>query len=87
MSSQPILPISVPEALTWLADLFAEQESHVNENTPRRDVPGWDSMGQLMLMAGLDERFGIQLSNEELTKLRSISDVLDILRRHACISS
>ena len=30
-------------------------------------------MGQLMLMAGLDERFGIQLSNEELTKLRARS--------------
>jgi len=82
MSDHQPAVITVPEALSWMADLFAEQVPRVQETTARKDLPGWDSMGQLVLMAGLDERFGIRLTDNELATLSSVADILDILRKH-----
>jgi acyl carrier protein len=80
MSREDQEPLTLREALNWLADVFAERPAAVAVDTPREDLPGWDSMGQLVLMAGLDERFDIRLSDDELGHLKSIKDILDILR-------
>ena len=47
------------EALGWIADLFEESPENVEDSTPRSEILGWDSLGVLSLMAGLDERFDI----------------------------
>ena len=85
MSAPDPLPLTVPDALTWIADLFSEPLSRVQVATARKDLAGWDSMGQLILMAGLDERFNIRLTDAELTRLTSIADILAILRQHGFI--
>ena len=81
MSSHDPEQLTLPEVLSWLADIFAERPSAVGADTARKDLPGWDSMGQLVLMAGLDERFDIRLSDDELGQLTSIKDILDVLRQ------
>jgi len=70
------------EALAWLADLFQEPIEVVRPNTARDELPGWDSMGVLTLMADLDEKFDIRVTEDEMTAMTSIQDVLDLLERH-----
>ncbi|MPY87953.1 MAG: hypothetical protein GEU99_08535 [Luteitalea sp.] len=74
--------ISVDEALAWVAEMFEEPRENVQAATPRDEIPAWDSLGQLVLMAQLDERFGIRLTEAELPGLKSVQDILDVLQRH-----
>lgn len=78
--------IKVEDALKMFAEVFEEPEDKVGRDTDRADIEGWDSLGTLTLMAELDERFDLTLSEEELEELASISDLLEILRKNSLLS-
>ena len=78
--------LSLGEALEWIAELFEEPKERLRASTPRADVAAWDSLGQLVLMSALDQRFGIRLSQDELRSLRSVGDILTILGNHGRLS-
>lgn len=42
-----------------------------------REIPGWDSLAALTLLAVFDTVFGQQLSGEELAQCHTIQDVID----------
>lgn len=73
--------MKLEEALMWIADLFEESVEDINPETLKEDIPAWDSLGILTLMAELDENFGILLTEEEMQKLQKINDIFEILRR------
>ena len=73
--------MKLEEALMWIADLFEESVEDINPETLKEDIPAWDSLGVLTLMAELDENFGILLTDEEMQKLHKVNDIFDILRR------
>ena len=73
--------MKLEEALIWIADLFEESVEDINPETLKEDIPAWDSLGVLTLMAELDENFGILLTDEEMQKLHKVNDIFDILRR------
>lgn len=70
------------EILEWLAVVFEEPAGSLTRATPREDIPAWDSVGTLSLMAELDGRFGVLLSDADLRGLSKVGDVLDVLARH-----
>lgn len=70
------------EALSWVAEMFEEPHGRIKAATARRDIPAWDSLGQLILISALDQKFGIRLTQAELSTLASVQDILDVLSRH-----
>ncbi len=74
------------EALAWIAGLFEEIPERVTPDTVRDDIPAWDSLGVLTLMADLDSQLGIQLSDDEVQGMKSVKDILDILQRNGKLS-
>ena len=74
--------MTLDEAMAWIADLFEESAESLRPDTPRDDIPAWDSLGILSLMAGLDEEFEILLSEDDLESLQSVGDILQILKRN-----
>lgn len=78
--------ISTSEALKMLSDAFEEPVANLRPDVSRDDVPGWDSMGALTLMAELDERFGIELTADDSKKMSRIDDVLQLLRKHGALA-
>lgn len=72
--------MSTAEALAMLAQAFDAPLAEVTVDTPRASLPGWDSMGVVMLSAELDERFGIELPAEVSRAMTKVSDALDFLR-------
>jgi acyl carrier protein len=77
--------MQIDEALNWIAEVFEERPGRINAQTLRNDIPGWDSLGTLSLIAALDERFDIHLSEENIEGMKSVSDLLDILRSHGAL--
>jgi acyl carrier protein len=73
------------DALTWIAEIFEEPPGRIAASTPRDAIVGWDSLGTLSLIAALDERFDINLSETEIEGMQSVDDIFAILRRHGVI--
>jgi acyl carrier protein len=71
---------SEAEALAWLAEVF--QETEVKPETPRDAIAMWDSLGVLTLMAELDEKFDLVVSDQEMRAMAKVGDVLALLRQH-----
>ena len=74
--------MTLAEALSWIAEMFEETPANIGQSTRRADIGAWDSLGQLILMSALDQRFGIRLTQTELSTLTSVRDILDVLKRH-----
>ena len=70
------------EAIAWIADVFEESPDEINPDTPRDEIPAWDSLGVLTLMSRLDEDFDILLTDDEVQELRCVNDILEALKRH-----
>ena len=73
------------EALTWIADVFEEPAKRITAETMRQEIPGWDSLGTLTLIAALDERLDIHLSQKDMNGMQRVSDILEILRRNGSL--
>jgi len=74
------------EALNWIAEVFEEKPGRITAQTLRNDIPGWDSLGTLSLIAALDERFDMHLSEETIEGMQTVADLLDVLRRHGAMA-
>ncbi len=72
--------ITQDEALAMLADCFMAEAGSLGPETARDAIAGWDSMGALMFIAELDERFGIELTAEDSRAMTRVADALDFLR-------
>ena len=75
------------EALDWLCETFEEPPGRIGEATTREQIPGWDSLGTLSLIAALDERFDIHLSEQDIDGLKGVRDIFELLRRHDALSA
>lgn len=72
--------MTLQEALNWIANIFEAPVEEIHPQTKRDDIEGWDSLGTLTLMAQLDEEFEILLSEDELSELKVVEDILTILK-------
>jgi len=70
------------EVLKWIAELFEESANNVFLDTPREAIPAWDSLGVLTLMAALDERFDLVLSDAEMRAMKKAGDIVEVLRKN-----
>lgn len=51
----------------------------VDESISQKNCEAWDSMGQLNLVADLEEAFDISLEPEEIGEMKSFKDVIRII--------
>ncbi len=77
--------INNDDVLGWLAEVFDDSRGRLKPTTPRTDIPGWDSLGTLSLLAALDEKFNIHLSEQDIEAMENISDILAILKRNGAL--
>lgn len=77
--------LSRAEALKWVAEVF-QHPFELAATTPRSEIPAWDSLGMLSLMARLDEDFSILLEPDDSDAMQSVADVLAILERNGILA-
>ena len=86
MSEKSKTQVSVSDALAMLAECFNLPVEDMHADLQRDAIDDWDSMGALMLMAELDERFGIELTADVSREMTRIGDVLAFLKVHGVLS-
>jgi acyl carrier protein len=74
--------MTIDETLSWIAEIFEEPADNIKPETLREDIPNWDSLGVLTLMADMDEKFGIILSDQDMQAMTKVDDILDVLRKN-----
>lgn len=70
-----------------LLDLFASAlsvDSHsLNEDSSPENTASWDSVSNMMLVAGIEDEFGIELTTNEITQMTSLGHAREILRKRS----
>lgn len=84
-SQKALIHMKAEEALAWISEVFEESPGRISAATSRESIPGWDSLGTLSLIAALDERFDIHLSEQDIKNMQSVNDIFEILRRSSAL--
>jgi len=64
-----------------ISELFRYPVDKLTNETGPGDIPGWDSLGHVTLMAAVQERFGSHVPVEDAIEVESITDLERILER------
>lgn len=67
--------------LEWLTNTLSVQGRVLTLEDTRNTVAEWDSMGDLMLLAGLEEEFKIVVSADELAGVKSAAELFSLLEK------
>jgi acyl carrier protein len=52
-----------------------------DNGTSRKDLESWDSMAHLMLVTELESAFGITMSDDDVTGVKTFGDIKRVLRK------
>lgn len=61
--------------------LEAAAAAQIDEQTTAADVAGWSSVAHLSLILELEKDFGVQIGNDEIAALGSVSAIAASLRQ------
>ena len=50
------------------------------EELKYRDIPSWDSLGHMSLVAAIEDEFGVQFETEQVIDMSSFKVAVDMLR-------
>ena len=56
-------------------------ESEVKDSLTMQDVPGWDSMNFLLLIADFEKEFGVSFSMDEVLSVNSLGAIRALLQK------
>lgn len=74
--------IGMADVAALFADVFQVPAESVTSSTSADDVPAWDSMGHLVLVQTIEERFKIMLEMNEMFEIVDAGSALTVLQRH-----
>lgn len=72
--------MSIFEQVRSLAsDLFATPSERITAESSPETIETWDSIQHLNLVLALEEKFGLQLSPEEIEQMHTIGQVTQVI--------
>jgi acyl carrier protein len=63
------------------SDIFGVPASKITADSSPETVETWDSMQHLNLVLAVEEKFGLQLSPEEIEAMKSVSAVAELVEK------
>jgi acyl carrier protein len=67
---------------TIVSETFAVAENTLSDDTALKDIPRWDSLAHMMLIARLEETYGVQFEGDEIADMRTVGKIRAALRAH-----
>ncbi len=61
------------------SDLFAVPYEHITRQSSPETIDTWDSIQHLNLVLAVEEKFGLQLSPEEIEQMHTIGQVTSLV--------
>lgn len=60
-------------------EVLRKTDIMLTETTTADDVDGWDSLSNMMIISGIEEKFNCKFKLREIIKFRNIGDLCDAL--------
>lgn len=70
------------KVIAMLADQLGFDEDAINENTDVAEELGADSLDLVELMMSAEEEFGISVVDDDLAKLKTVSDIVKYIEEN-----
>jgi acyl carrier protein len=65
-----------------LRQVFDNESLTISPETNRRDIAGWDSVAHIKLILTMEDEFEIQFSDDEMSSIETIGDLVAIVQTH-----
>ena len=65
-----------------MAAVFGLKAASIDAGASAENIEAWDSLQHLNLILALEQRFGIQLSVDEITNVNSYTSIVSLVSRH-----
>lgn len=65
-------------------DVLQADEATSASDLKYNEFDGWDSVGHMAIVAGLEERFDCMFEMEEILDMSSFSKAVEIITKHSC---
>ncbi|GMU55446.1 MAG: acyl carrier protein [Candidatus Xenobia bacterium] len=66
-----------------LRDILNQPTLELTAMTTAQEVPGWDSLAHINLVAAVEEEFRIRFAMAELQKLQNVGEMVALIERKA----
>lgn len=60
-------------------DIFDEEELEISEEMSAKDIEDWDSLAQINLIIAIEKEFHLKFSLDEVSKLKNIGEMLNLI--------
>lgn len=64
-----------------LAKVLLVDRTKIIDRMSRKDVEEWDSMAHLMLVSEIESEFGVMMSDDDITEIKTVGDIKRVLRK------
>ena len=72
--------MSIPDQIRTIAsDIFGVSADTITTASTPETIETWDSIQHLNLVLALEEKFGLQLSPEEIEQMKSVGEVIKLV--------
>lgn len=61
-------------------EVFMRDAIQLRPELSAKDVEDWDSLKQIMIITGVEQRFGVRFTTRELDGLRCVGDLVRIIQ-------
>jgi len=75
MDHGPILA----DLIEIVTDIFGGRARNLGHATTASDVPGWDSMQMINIIMTVQDKFDIELENEDIDRVQCLGDFADLV--------
>ncbi|MFN9546077.1 MAG: acyl carrier protein [Cyanobacteriota bacterium] len=79
------MPIAETELRQVIADVFGEDPQTISDESSIDTIDDWTSLRHLNLVVALEERFGVQLSEEETLEIINVGLIKAVLADHGIV--
>ena len=62
-----------------IAETFSVSIDSIGENLVLRDLESWDSFNHMVFIVAVEQKFGVELSADEIIRMQSYKDAREIL--------
>ena len=66
--------------ITLFVEILDVPSEKLSEDSSPDNTPEWDSLAAMSLVSVIEDTFGVELSTQEIMKMRSIGIVRQVLR-------
>lgn len=60
-------------------DIFDDEDITIGEKTTAADIEDWDSLTHIMLLAAVEDEFGIKFDMKAVLGLKNVGEMVDLI--------